>query len=281
MTMNHDQYRDLIPAYVLGALEGFELQALEAHLATECDECNAELLEASRDLEALAASNAPVAASETTRARLLAEVARTPARPEASVADEDPFDLGRPAPERSGGGWLPLAAAAALLLLAWSGWSQLELRRELQALRAQATTDSARLASLEKDLGRARRQLGRFSLANRILASPGLETVLLAGLEAAPEASGRALVTAEADRALFYVANLPQVNDDQTYQLWVIAGGQPIDAGLFSVDTKGRASVVLEKLETEQPIEAWAVTIEPAGGVPQPTGPMVLMGATA
>lgn len=269
MTTNHDRYLDWIPAYVLGSLEGVELAELEQHLATECAECNAELLLASRDLEALAKANAPVQPSEITRARLMSRI------------DEQSEAAMRPQPERSGVAWLPLAAAATLVLLVWSGWSQVQLRHEVQALEVQNAAEAEKLASLRDDLKQARKQLGTFSTANRILATPGLETVRLAGLEAAPEASALVLVAADGGKAVFYASNLAQVEADKTYQLWVIAAGQPVPAGVFTVNKSGAASVILDKLAAEAPIEAWAVTIEPAGGVPQPTGPMVLMGAAA
>jgi len=272
MTTNHDRYLDLIPAYVLGALEGAELADLEQHLTTECVECNAELLRGSRDLEALAAANTPVAPSEITRARLMAQI------DEQAGSRLEPAP--RPAAERSGVAWLPLATAASLVLLVWSGWSQVQLRLEVQELQAQTVVAGKKLASLQDELKDANKQLGSFSKANRILATPGLQTVRLAGLEAAPDASAQVLV-ADAGRAVFYASNLAQVEKDQIYQLWVIAAGKPVPAGLFTVDKKGSASVVLDKLAAEAPIEAWAVTIEPAGGVPQPTGPMVLMGAAA
>lgn len=274
MSFDHDRLSDRIPAYVLGALEGAELEELEQHLATECATCNAELLRSTRDLEALAAANAPVTPSEMTRARVMAEI-----ESRSELSDGSVEEALRPPPEASGVAWMPLAAAASLLLLAWSGWSQVQLRREVQALQAQSVVDGQQLAAIRGELDQAHQQLGRFSMASRILATPGLETVRLAGLEAAPEASAQALVTADATRAVLYVSNLAPVGADQTYQLWVIAGGEPVPNGLFTVDQNGNASVVLEKLVARAPIEAWAVTIEPAGGVPQPTGPMVLMGA--
>lgn len=195
--------------------------------------------------------------------------------------DSQPEGGSRPEPERSGIAWLPLAAAATLVLLVWSGWSQVQLRLGVQDLQVQNLAQANKLASLHDDLKQARERLGTFSKANRILATPGLETIRLAGLEAAPEASALALVAADGGRAVFYASNLAQVNDNQCYQLWIIAAGKPVPAGVFTVDKSGAASVILDKLAAGVPIEAWAVTIEPAGGVPQPTGPMVLMGAAA
>lgn len=263
MTNDHDRYRDSIAAYVLGALEGEELAALERHLDTGCAECDAEMLAASRDLEALAATHSPIAPAAITRARLLKEVR------EDAVTRPRGFD------------WLPLAAAATLALLAWSGWSQMSLRREVERLSAERIATEARLGLLQRDLDQARQRLDRYAAASRILAAPGLETVRLAGLEAAPRASAQALVAGLEGKAVFYASNLEPPGPDRTYQLWVIVAGQPVSAGIFDVEADGGASLVVDSLGDLASVEAWAVTLEPAGGVAQPTGPMVLMGATA
>jgi anti-sigma-K factor RskA len=272
MSQNHDIYLDSIPGYVLGTLDDAELALLEAHLDTNCAECNAEMLRASRDLEALAAANVPVVPSAMTRARLMAKVDDLP--------PAEPVFASEPGRRRSIS-WWPLAAAASLAVLAWSGWTQLDLRRQLNELTAQRAADREQLAQLRSDLDRAQLQLGRFALTNRILAAPGLQTVRLAGLDAAPQASARALVSSVEGKAVFYASNLEPQGPDKTYQLWIIAGGVPISAGVFDLDDSGGGSLVVENLGTDAPIEAWAVTIEPAGGAPQPTGPMVLMGSAA
>jgi anti-sigma-K factor RskA len=263
MTHDHDRYRDSIPAYVLGALDEEEREALERHLEGGCDGCEAEMLLASRDLEALAATHAPVEPAATTRARLLHTVRETAA------------------PRPRGLNWVPLAAAATLALLAWSGWTQIELRREVERLTADREATEVRMSGLRADLERARRRLDRYAAASRILAAPGLETVRLAGLEAAPEASAQALVAGPGGKAVFYASNLAAPGPGRTYQLWVIVAGSPVSAGVFDVEADGSGSLIVDSLAEAEKVEAWAVTLEPAGGVAQPTGPMVLMGATA
>ena len=73
--------------------------------------------------------------------------------------------------------------------------------------------------------------------------------------------------------------DLPPLPEGQTYQLWVIVEGTPVSAGTFDVEPDGSARYDAEPLP---PVEAdaavaLAVTVEPAGGVPQPTGPMALV----
>ena len=52
----------------------------------------------------------------------------------------------------------------------------------------------------------------------------------------------------------------------------------PISAGVFTVDAKGTASLRVPPLPGVKKVDAFAVTLEPAGGRPAPTGQMFLAG---
>jgi anti-sigma-K factor RskA len=54
-----------------------------------------------------------------------------------------------------------------------------------------------------------------------------------------------------------------------------------VDAGVFDVDPSGRALVESKDLTAISTAENFAVTVEPRGGVPQPTGPIVLGGTAS
>jgi anti-sigma-K factor RskA len=60
--------------------------------------------------------------------------------------------------------------------------------------------------------------------------------------------------------------------------LWVFAEGKPVAAGVFDADTSGRALFESKGLPGLPPAQNFAVTIEPRGGVSQPTGPIILVG---
>ena len=63
----------------------------------------------------------------------------------------------------------------------------------------------------------------------------------------------------------------------QTYQLWLITPGQATSAGILQVDGTGRASAVFDSpAELPRPVRGAAVTMEPSGGSPAPTGSAVL-----
>ena len=274
----HDRrYEELLPAHVLGALDGEERRELEAHLA-HCPVCQEALRSWQREIEALALAAPPVAPSAELRSRILAAI---PAQVsgEAGGAREarDVRESGTPAaPPRRDWGWL--AAAAALLLAVWAGWAQLGLRREVRSLEAERARVEERLAAVTSELDAARGEVARLTAATRIIASPAMRPIVLAGLDVGAGASAHTFVNPSERKAVFYAYNLQPPPAGKTYQLWFIADGKPVSAGTFDVDPQGHGALLVENVAPVEQIQAWAVTIEPAGGVPQPTGTMVLKG---
>jgi hypothetical protein len=104
------------------------------------------------------------------------------------------------------------------------------------------------------------------------------KAVNLKGLEATPAAFGKAIIDPRSGQGLFYAYKLPPPPPGKTYQLWALEGGKPYDAGIFVTDAQGNGYLLVKKLPRLNQIDAVAVTVEPAGGVPAPTGAMVLLG---
>ena len=257
------RFEELLPAYALGALDGDELRELEEHLAGGCAECQRQLDLWNRDLEALAESVTPIEPSETTRARVLRL-----AGPAAGAA---------PAPRRLPR-WLPLAAAALLAVAVWGAVGQVRLRGELERATTERNRLERQMAALDREVSRARAEARQANQALQVLAAPGVQSIVMAGLGPTPNAAGRTYVNPRTRDALFYAFDLPALPQDKTYELWYIAGNKPVRAGTFAVDERGTASVRVEQVVDAKDIKVWAVTVEPAGGVPQPTGAMVLKG---
>ena len=125
---------------------------------------------------------------------------------------------------------------------------------------------------------RARTEIARVSASLPIVASPVARSIVLAGLPAAPRAGGTTVVDPFTRTALFYAHALPAPAPGKTYELWYITASGPVAAGVFDVDAKGDGALRVEEVPDPEQVLAWAVTLEPAGGVPQPTGEMVLKG---
>jgi anti-sigma-K factor RskA len=71
----------------------------------------------------------------------------------------------------------------------------------------------------------------------------------------------------ETHDAFIDVLSLPAPPSDKQYQLWALAGGKPIDAGVFNMDS----AQGMQQMKTILSADAWAVTLEPKGGSVSPT----------
>ncbi len=83
-----------------------------------------------------------------------------------------------------------------------------------------------------------------------------------------------------ANRWTLITHDLPSVRNGRTYQLWLVtAKAEKISAGTFNTDARGRAVVQATYALAEADLAAIAITEEPSGGSPQPTGTILVAGA--
>jgi anti-sigma-K factor RskA len=113
-----------------------------------------------------------------------------------------------------------------------------------------------------------------------VLAAPDLTRIDLAGQPRAPQARGRALWSRNRGM-VFTSTDLPAAPSDRVYQVWVVTAKGPVSAGLLAPDASGRTTQMFQTPIDIPPPVAVAVTLEPAGGVPAPTGDMYLVGKPA
>jgi len=68
-----------------------------------------------------------------------------------------------------------------------------------------------------------------------------------------------------------YVAmDLPKTDAEHEYQLWALVNGKPVSLGVFG-KTDSTSTEALQKMQTIQEAQAFAVTVEPMGGSVNPT----------
>lgn len=78
----------------------------------------------------------------------------------------------------------------------------------------------------------------------------------------------------QSSKVIIATKDLPELNENEQYQLWAIVDGKPTDAGLFN-DTAG----LFAMKNITGNVSAFAVTIEPKGGSENPTlEKMVMVG---
>jgi Anti-sigma-K factor rskA, C-terminal len=156
----------------------------------------------------------------------------------------------------------------------------------LAAVLVLATIGAAWFLQLNEQLTQRKRELSELQqllLQQRKeidwLRDPSVQLALLTGMNSVPQAKGKMLWNPQAARGMFYVNLLPPLSAEKSYQLWVIGNKGPVSAGVFYPNSEGTAVVTISRIEGRADgALQFAVTIEPRGGVPQPTGSMVLAG---
>jgi anti-sigma-K factor RskA len=261
--MNHDE-QALAAPYVLDALEGEERRAFEAHAAS-CPICREEVRSLQRVADALARSVPQRTPNPEVRTRILAAIT---GRPFAVIVHDKPA-------RSFARDWLPLAAAILVAVgLGAYAWMQ---QTRLTTLEARLDSAERRALAAESATIQARNAADAAQNAMSVLAAPDLTRIDLAGQPPAPNASARALWSRNRGM-VFTTANLPPAPAGRVYQVWVVTAQAPVSAGLLSLDASGRATVVFNTpADIGNPV-AVAVTLEPAGGVPAPTGEKYLIG---
>jgi anti-sigma-K factor RskA len=271
--MTCDERRDRLMLYAADALDSAERATLAAHLASGCPRCAGSLAEAEAVLAHLPMALDPVAPSEGVRATLMRRVAAEPRTTGKVIPMPAPPERG--ARPRPAGDWLrpALAALAASLVTAVALTVPGErARRELLA----------QLETQDREIVRLREAVEASAETVRVLRSPAVRVVSLSGTGPQPQAAARVFWDTTRRTWHFYAASLRPPGAGRTYQLWFITPGQEkISAGTFDVDAQGEASVEVAIPPGLDAIAVAAVTDEPAGGSPQPTGSIHLAGAVA
>jgi anti-sigma-K factor RskA len=248
----------------VGALPEEESAAVEAH-AAKCEECGQKLAEA-RGNAALLAFGAEqekpaLAPKAELMARIMAEreLARESGLRPLVGKDRRPLD--------GWWKWAPAPVVAALVLFAGMEWREnVRLTEELR---------SANHAAVDLENNQHRLE----NLLN-VLASPATISVKLAATSEGSRVTGLVRFNSQMG-VLCYTTELPPLPRDKIYQMWIVpVKGAPINAGIFGEGVHGPKQLWTAEVPLNTEPKAFAVTIEPAGGAPQPTGPKVLLGTS-
>lgn len=99
-----------------------------------------------------------------------------------------------------------------------------------------------------------------------IIENSAFTKIVMKGTDNAPESMASVYWNSSTREVYLSIQNLREISRDNQFQLWAIVDGKPMDAGVFDLNFEG--------LIPMKPIEgavAFAVTIEPRGGVKSPT----------
>ena len=293
--MNWQEAEDLVPSYLLGALDEQERAQVEAHIR-ECPTCLAQYHEHSPVAALLSTIGDSWQPPPALRQRL-----RERLEPQPSPIPENPAPagllkvIGRSIRR-------PLTATAmAVVAISTIGlsmgafllWSEVrELRSDNAQLSATLQGQVSELeaqrqlsASLQDEMKEEDQRLSQLLLDQRDLAYtaslPGVSTVMLEGTDVTPQSRGIFIISPSGTWGMLTALSLEPLPDDKVYQIWLIGTNTRASGGLFTVDETGYGQL---RVRGDHPItDYWAlgVSIEPIWGSDAPTGDKVLGGSYA
>jgi anti-sigma-K factor RskA len=268
--MNEQEFAELAAGEALNALSPDDRRALQAARAAH-PEWEHWVDEDSRAAAGLAEAVAEVAPPLTLRSTLLSRIATMPQLPEADavaaaaapapaampapVAAEEPSPDAAPSPATD-----PAPTTATIQAITRRNWT-----RGLLTLAASMVLLVA---------------VGYGAVAINEYVNRPAAVVALQEIESAPDAQSATAEITEGGtatahwsesvgKAVLVSDGLPEIADDQSFELWFVREGAAISAGVFEPAGDDAATAQLDG--AMQPGDVIAVTIEPAGGSPDGT----------
>ena len=251
----HEQFAEDLALYALGCLEGEAVSSLESHLS-QCTACRQELARLQGDMALLALTTSGPAPPQRARQRLLKSIAREPRRLRTVFMRPRWWTLA------------PMFASLVLAIFAIMLWRENARQRD-------------RLEALNADAAQSQGTLDEAKHLLVLLTDPSAMHVTLVAAPSKPQPEGKAIYMPRNGALVFIGSNLAPLPPQKTYQLWLVPmhGEKPMPAGMFTPDPHGNAMLMMPPMSPGVQAKTFAVTIEPAGGSPTPTMPMLLVGS--
>jgi anti-sigma-K factor RskA len=250
----HEKFAEDLALYALGSLEGDALVSLEQHL-DQCAACRQELARFQGDMALLALATSGPAPPQRARQRLLKSIAREPRALRTVFMRPRWWTLA------------PMFASLVLAVFAIMLWKENARQRDrMEALRTDAAQNQVTLEEAKHLLA--------------LLTDPSAIHVTLVAAPSKPQPEGKAIYMPRNGALVFMASNLAPLPPQKTYELWLVPmhGDKPMPAAMFTPDPRGNAMIMMPPMSPGVEAKTFAVTIEPAGGSPKPTMPMVLLG---
>jgi anti-sigma-K factor RskA len=249
----------------LGVLAPDESEPLRAHLAS-CAECSRNFAEAQGRVALFALAAPPQNPSSAAREGLLNKIrAEKIADVSIPARETDSENRAVAVPRRTrwwNSVWVPAAAILAIAtVLLWVNDRRLdnqlqEMQNAEQKFELQAEHEKALVA---------------------FFSAQDTEAVTLAPKPSVPKSAWAKVRYNSRMGMVCYTGDLPAPPPHMEYQMWIVQMvGKPISAGAFMPASFNDGKMCMAKMPQGIACKAFGVTIEPMGGMPHPTGPVVL-----
>ena len=260
--MNTKEYiaSGILELYVLGALTAEEHAACTSMIESHPEVAEA-LSKIEADLMQVAESNAPMSLNKDILSGALSEIENSSKK----EVKEIPLQANKSATPKGGSNkFLNVALIAASVALLFSLGLNYNFYQNLQETKNQLAELQNQNSVFADDL---EIQTTRFEdTKNQLLAlsDPNTVKISLNGIEGKEDALATVFWNQETKQTYINVNNLPEPPEGMQYQLWALADGVPIDAGVFDVSKEIQLTKLIDSAQT------FAVTLEEAGGKPSP-----------
>ncbi len=157
------------------------------------------------------------------------------------------------------------ATAATVSLLVVSSVYINSLNTDLKEARNEIIAMESEQQRLAEDLNQVNYTNEKIQTGLDFLASAETKAIPLGGTDISKSSKAFVFWNPNTAEVRMRIADLPELPSDKQYQLWALKDGKPIDLGVFDIEEG------LLDMKTIEGAQAFAVTLEPAGGSVSPT----------
>ncbi len=259
--MNTKEYisSGIIESYVLGFASPEEAGILECVMKNNA-EVKAAFEEAQKTLEDLATAGAVTPPTDL-KSKIWNKIQQEQTAEKQQTVFAVDIPAARPQEEiriQGNSNWKTYAIAASVLFLVsiagnvfWMN-EQAQTKKEIAGMQAEKKSQDFAMQKMSRKMD--------------MVTNPDMKMVMLKGVE--KHADSKAMVFWDTKTKAVYLdaEKLPKAPEGMQYQLWAIADGKPVDAGMYTDEKDSK--IALANIPKAQ---AFAITLEKQGGSPVPT----------
>ncbi len=259
--MNTKEYisSGIIESYILGLASPDEAGILECVMKNNA-EVKAAFEEAQKTLEDLATAQA-ITPPHDLKAKIWNKIQQE--QPSEAVAPVASTGLPAAKPQeevriQGNSNWKVYAVAASVLFLISVAGNIFWMNDQQQTKQ-----EMARMTTEKKNQELAMQKMNR---KMEMVSNPDMKMVMLKGVEKHTDSKAMVFWDTKTKEVYLNADKLPKAPEGMQYQLWAIADGKPVNAGMYTEDKDSR--IALASIPEAQ---AFAITLEKQGGSPVPT----------
>lgn len=259
--MNTKEYisSGIIESYILGLASPEEAGILECVMKNNA-EVKAAFEEAQKTLEDLATAQA-VAPPADLKSKIWNKIQQEQNAEEEKPVFSADIPAAKPQEEiriQGSNNWKVFAVAASVLLLVSVGGNVFWMNSQKETKEA--------IAKMETEKNAQNLAMQRLNQKMEMVSNPDMKMVKLKGVEKHNDSKAMVFWDTKTKDVYLDAESLPKAPEGMQYQLWAIADGKPVDAGMYTEEKDSK--IALANIPNAQ---AFAITLEKEGGSPVPT----------